>query len=229
MKKEQYFTPETLGARSRSMLEAVRDLRERHSDATFLPLRAALLVLDMQDYFLRPGAHAFVPSAAAILPNLQALVNVFNARQRPVIFTRHVNSEEDAAGMGRWWRDLIRADLPDSRLVSFLAPSTRSGQRPGPDPVIIRKSQYDAFYHSPLEQTLRDLEVEQVVVTGVMTHLCCETTARAAFVRGFGVFFVVDGTATYTEAFHRASLLNLAHGFAVPVLAEEILEEMRNA
>ncbi|MEW6239950.1 MAG: isochorismatase family protein, partial [Chloroflexota bacterium] len=79
------------------------------------------------------------------------------------------------------------------------------------------------------EQTLRDLEVEQVVITGVMTHLCCETTARAAFVRGFDVFYVVDGTATYTEAFHRASLLNLAHGFAVPVLAEEILEDVRDA
>ncbi len=73
-----------------------------------------------------------------------------------------------------------------------------------------------------LEQELRSRGVEQVVVTGVMTHLCCETTARTAFVRGFEVFFCVDGTATYTEAFQRASLLNLAHGFALPVLCEEI-------
>lgn len=229
MKKEQYFTPETLKAKSRSMLESMRGLRSRHLETAFQPARAALLVLDMQDYFLRPGSHAFIPSAAAILPNIQALINAFNAHQQPVVFTRHVNSDEDAAGMGRWWRDLIRSDSPDSKLASLLDPSTRSGQRPGSDPIIIRKSQYDAFYASPLEQTLRDLEVEQVVVTGVMTHLCCETTARAAFVRGFDVFFVADGTATYTEAFHRASLLNLAHGFAVLVLAEEILEELRNA
>ncbi len=220
MKKEQYFTLETLKPRARSMLDSVRESRERHADIAFQPACAALLVLDMQDYFLRPASHAFVPSTAAVLPNIQTLVNAFNAHLRPVIFTRHINSDEDAAGMGRWWRDLIRTDSPDSRLASLLDP--------GPAPVIIRKSQYDAFYDSPLEQTLRHLEVEQVVITGVMTHLCCETTARAAFVRGFDVFFVVDGTATYTEAFHRASLLNLAHGFAVPVLAEEILEELHN-
>ncbi len=221
MKKERYFSPETLEAESRAMLDSVRSLRERHLDIAFRPLRAALLVLDMQDYFLRPGSHAFIPSADAVLPNIRALVHAFNVHQRPVVFTRHVNSEEDAAGMGRWWRDLIRADSPDSRLAASLDP--------GPASVIIRKSQYDAFYASPLEQTLRDLDAEQVVVTGVMTHLCCETTARAAFVRGFDVFFVVDGTATYNEAFHRASLLNLAHGFAIPVLAEEILAEVRNA
>jgi isochorismate hydrolase len=56
-----------------------------------------------------------------------------------------------------------------------------------------------------------------------MTHLCCETSARAAFVRGFEVLFPVDGTATYNQAFHRATLLNLSHGFAKVVLADEIL------
>ena len=70
---------------------------------------------------------------------------------------------------------------------------------------------------------LRDNGVRRIVISGVMTHLCCETTARSAFVRGFEVFFTVDGTASYTADFHRASLLNLAHGFAVPVLVSEIL------
>ena len=221
MKKETYFTAETLRAKSQEILEHVHELRGDHANLTFEPALAALLVLDMQDYFLRPASHAFVPSAAAVLPNIQTLVNVFNAHDRPVIFTRHVNSGADAQSMGRWWRNLLRADSPESKLASSLDL--------GPAPVIIRKSQYDAFYDSPLEATLRDLDVEQVIVTGVMTHLCCETTARAAFVRGFDVFFAVDGTATYTESFHRASLLNLAHGFAVPVLVEEILAEFRNA
>jgi isochorismate hydrolase len=56
-----------------------------------------------------------------------------------------------------------------------------------------------------------------------MTHLCCETTARSAFIHGFEVFFTIDGTATYTEAHHRATLLNLANGFATPVLVAELL------
>lgn len=55
-----------------------------------------------------------------------------------------------------------------------------------------------------------------------MTHLCCETTARSAFIRGFDVFFTIDGTATYNEDFHFGTLYNLAHGFAVPLLIDEI-------
>ena len=56
-----------------------------------------------------------------------------------------------------------------------------------------------------------------------MTHLCCETTARSAFVHGYEVFFLVDGTATYNQDFHRASLMNLAHGVAVLSLAGHFL------
>ena len=55
-----------------------------------------------------------------------------------------------------------------------------------------------------------------------MTHLCCESTARSAVVRGFEVFFLIDGTATYNQQFHFGSLYNLAHGVATQVLAQEI-------
>ena len=89
--------------------------------------------------------------------------------------------------------------------------------------MVIEKSQYDAFHQTRLEEMLLERRISQVIVCGVMTHLCCETTARSAFMRGFEVFFAIDGTATYNEAFHRATLLNLAHGFAAPVLIEEII------
>ena len=65
--------------------------------------------------------------------------------------------------------------------------------------------------------------MSQVVITGVMTHLCCETTARSAFMRGFLPFFLVDGTATYNRHFHIATLTNLAHGFAHLARVQDIL------
>ena len=71
---------------------------------------------------------------------------------------------------------------------------------------------------------LGKLGVETVIVTGVMTHLCCETTAREAFVRGFNVVFPVDGTLTQNRLFHEATLRNLSHGFAVTPLLREVLE-----
>ncbi len=212
MNRETYFTPSTIAATSRAMLDSLVSLRARHANITFDLHRSALLVLDMQDYFLRPGSHAFIPSAPAILPNLQLLLTTYHLSNRPIIFTRHLNTDADAAMMSRWWRDVIRADSPDSQITAF---DTSQG-------AVISKSQYDAFYGADLESTLRGRGVEQVIITGVMTHLCCETTARSAFVRGFEVFFCIDGTATYTEELHRASLLNLAHGLAVPVLCSEL-------
>ncbi|XXG60368.1 hypothetical protein AAC387_Pa04g2295 [Persea americana] len=61
---------------------------------------------------------------------------------------------------------------------------------------------------------LRDKGIEEVIITGVMTNLCCETTARDAFVRGFRVFFSTDATATSSREMHEATLLNLGYGFA---------------
>jgi len=219
MQKELYFAPETIHAKAQSMLASVSEFRRRHENIRFHPNRAALLVLDMQDYFLGPDSHAFVPSAPVILPGIQSLVKVFAAYDRPVIFTRHINTPEDAGMMAKWWQSLIRPKAAGSKLASGLDVS--KGR-------IVLKSQYDAFHGTSLEADLRAGGVGEVVITGVMTHLCCETTARSAFARGFEVFFIIDGTATYTEAFHLATLLNLSHGFAVPVLCGEILDVFKD-
>lgn len=216
--KEPYFTPETIN----EMLELVRPFRERHP-LEFRPERAALLVLDMQRYFLDERSHAYIPSAGAILPKIKGLIGAFSERGRPVVLTRHINTDEDAGQMRRWWRELLTEANPLSELSPELLASLEGG-----GPMVITKSQYDAFYKTPLEETLRERGVEQVVICGVMAHLCCETTARSAFVRGFEVFFVIDGTASYNASFHRATLLNLAHGFAHPVLAGELLAALKD-
>jgi isochorismate hydrolase len=79
-------------------------------------------------------------------------------------------------------------------------------------------------YDNPLSAIIPAFDI----ISGVMTHLCCETTARSAFVRGFDVFFLIDGTATYNEDYHLATLLNLGHGFATLVLVNEILEAVKS-
>lgn len=213
--KEAYFRPDSIGRKARSMLREVEPYRRSH--ILLNSERSALLVLDMQKYFLRPSSHAYVPSAEAVVPKVRSLVEAYAERDLPVILTRHTNLPEDAGVMGRWWRELILPDHPLSGIVPELDISYG---------IILDKHQYDAFYGTGLEDLLKEKGVSQVVVCGVMTHLCCETTARSAFVRGFEVFFPVDGTATYNEAFHRATLLNLSHGFAVPVLMDEVLGHM---
>ena len=213
MKKEQYFTAENMAQKSRELLGELEGFRSRH-DLTISSKRSALLILDMQRYFLEESSHAFIPAAKAIIPCIAKLAQVYSQNSLPIVFTHHLNTATDAKMMAMWWRDLIKRDNPLSEITPEFNLSNG---------IIIEKSQYDAFHETRLEEVLRQSGVSQVVICGVMTHLCCETTARSAFVRGFEVFFTIDGTATYNEAFHRATLLNLAHGFAVPVLINEIL------
>jgi isochorismate hydrolase len=214
MYKERYFTSETIQEKGQDLLASVESSRRRRADIIFKPGTAALLVLDMQEYFLQHDSHAFVPSAPAIVPGIGKLVTAFSSADYPVIATRHTNTLEDAGMMAKWWRDLINPQIAYSHYGNAI--KTQHS-------IQLNKTQYDAFLHTTLEEILRQHNVEQVVITGVMTHLCCESTARSAFMRGFEVFFTVDGTATYNEDLHRASLLTLSHGFAVPVTVGEIL------
>lgn len=199
------------------MMEYVTPSRQRHANIIFQIEKAVLLVLDMQEHFFSFDSHAFVPSAPAIIPGINSLIEAFAAAERPIIATRHLNMPEDAGMMSKWWRDLI---TPQSAYSQYITPIKPENLIP------LNKTQYDAFHQTSLETKLQELSIEQVVICGVMTHLCCETTARSAFMRGFEVFFTVDGTATYNEELHRASLLTLSHGFAVPVLIEELLAGM---
>jgi len=214
--KEAYFGSANIQEAALEMLLPLETARSRH-----LPLAvgetAALLVLDMQEYFLNPDSHAWVPSAVAIIPGTQRLAAAFAGSGRPVFYTRHINDSQNAANMGKWWREIITEKNP----LSAISPELDSWGG-----LVIHKSQYDAFYKTSLEDLLVDFQVDQVVICGVMTHLCCETTARSAFMRGYQVFFTVDGTATYNRDFHQASLLNLSHGIAVPVLVSELLAEL---
>uniref|UniRef100_A0A0D9W7C4 Isochorismatase-like domain-containing protein n=1 Tax=Leersia perrieri TaxID=77586 RepID=A0A0D9W7C4_9ORYZ len=96
-----------------------------------------------------------------------------------------------------------------------------AGRREGD--LVVEKSTYSAFAGGTgLEEALRGMGVEEVIVTGVMTNLCCETTARDAFVRGFRVFFSADATATASADLQEATLANMAYGFAYIVDCERL-------
>lgn len=215
--KETYFTIPSLEQQARELYQQVADLSQKKA-LEYQPSQSALLVLDMQAYFLEASSHAYIPSAEAILDGIVKLINEYFTDGRPVIFTQQINTTSNAGMMSIWWKDLLTSENPLHKIIPEIDLSMGT---------LIQKSQYDAFYQTHLEEMLHGKGVTQVVICGVMTHLCCETTARSAFIRGFEVFFPVDGTATYNLAYHKASLLNLAHGFASVVLMKDILEAMR--
>jgi nicotinamidase-related amidase len=97
---------------------------------------------------------------------------------------------------------------------------------PAPSEKVIFKHRYSAFYNTDLETVLRCLRVEDVVVSGIMTNMCCESTARDAYYRDYRVFFLADGTGSVCEEMHLASLLNLAFGFAYVTTSEVIVDQL---
>ncbi len=203
-------------------MKAARTYVSRHRSARqrFSRGEAALLVIDMQRYFLDRSSHAFLSDAERIIGNVQTLIGSCREHSVPVVFTRHAYGPRDNPGaMGRWWGDVIRDGTEMSLLDSRLAPL--------PSEKIIRKTKYSAFAGTALESWLRAHGVSQVLITGVMTHLCCESTAREAFMKDFDVFLVVDGTASSTSDLHLSSVKTLTDGFAMPATTKEVLRWMR--
>jgi nicotinamidase-related amidase len=194
----------------------------------------------MQNYFLDPASHAFTPSAPAIVPNVRKLILMARRLNMEIILTRHVNDDANAAMMGRWWKDMIVEDSfeaqisqtvgIDGKLGDGEAGKLGSGENDKTvrrnDCKIITKNQYDAFYQTDLEEYLRSKNVEEVIICGLLANLCCETTARSAFVRGFEVFFPVDATAAYTRDFHLSTFRNLGFGFCPLIRTSELISSV---
>ncbi len=181
---------------------------------------SALLVVDMQKFFLDNASPTFTPGGPAIIPNAIALLNAFRAKSRPVIFTRHVHDAAltDAGIMGWWWKGICLEGSVESEIIPELAP------KPGEKQIF--KHRYSAFYNTDLETVLRVLKIEDIVITGVMTNLCCESTARDAYYRDYRVHFPADATGSISEELHVASLLGLALGFARVTTTNQIVREL---
>jgi nicotinamidase-related amidase len=118
-----------------------------------------------------------------------------------------------------WWEGMCIEGTPESEVHDDIAPL--------PKEKVVLKHRYSAFHNTDLETVLRCLKVEDLVVSGIMTNLCCESTARDAYYRDYRVFFLADGTGSINEEMHLASLLNLAFGFACVTTADAIIQELR--
>lgn len=183
----------------------------------FRPERTALLVIDMQRIFVDPQGSAYLSASGQASERLQRVLEAARNNGLRIYFTRHRHRypASDGGSMSRWWRSLILDGSRDAELAE--------GFQPRDDEPVIDKCRYSAFCGTPLEAMLRAGGVEDVIIGGVMTNLCCETTARDAFVRDFNVFFLADATATVDADMHRGSLRNIAYGFGRVLSAAEAI------
>ncbi|MCX8117861.1 MAG: isochorismatase family protein [Desulfobacterota bacterium] len=184
----------------------------RKREAVLHPEQAALLVIDLQNYFRR--------IARPILKNVLKVIEACRKKEVPVIYTQHGHTDPSSDGgvLGEWWGDLILVGTEDWRLL----PEIVVGEKD----VVLPKKRYSAFFETDLDQRLRSKGIKEVIISGVMTNLCCETTARDAFMRDYHVFILIDGTATRKGDLHLATLKNLGFGFAYLLTCEELIKAL---
>ncbi len=203
---EPYVTSANLEVKTAEWLERIRPFNT-HAMA-LNPPASALLVVDMQRFFLDESSPTFTCGGLPILPNIRRLLDAFRQAGRPVIFTQHVHHPDhmDSGIMGWWWEGMCLEGSPESEIHADIAPL--------PEEKVIQKHRYSAFYNTDLETVLRVLKIEDLVIAGVMTNMCCESSARDAYYRDYRVFLPADGSGSINEEMHLASLLNIAFGFA---------------
>jgi nicotinamidase-related amidase len=94
--------------------------------------------------------------------------------------------------------------------------------------VLVGKKTYDAFINTDLEQILHTAAVERVVVCGVMTDFCCDTTARSAFNRGFETWLISDACGTANETQHQAGLREFGFAFGEVLTTKEAISKLES-
>jgi isochorismate hydrolase len=217
--KEEYITFENLESKSQKWQDELKFYSEKANRFKYKSIDSVLLIIDMQGFFLDEESHAFIPSSKAIIPNVENLIKTYREAHLPLIYSRHAYLEnEDPGIMARWWGDAISNEDPLSEIITEVLPHEND--------IVLRKTRYSAFIGTELEDILTIKMAKSIVICGVMTHLCCETTAREAFMKDFEVYFVMDATATQTEELHLSSLRTLASGFAQITTTSDIISEI---
>jgi nicotinamidase-related amidase len=190
------------------------------------PPRTALVVIDLQVGFLVEGFPAYGRHGIDVVPKVNRLAVALRNAGGLVVHTRHVHLDDPVRGPPRW-----QLEMPQlAPYIASLRPGA-PGQALHPDlnvaaeDLVIDKVRYSAFLSisSTLDADLRARGIDTVIITGTVTNVCCESSARDAHMLGYRVFFISDATAAATDEAHNASLAILGAVFADVRTTDEVL------
>ena len=179
-------------------------------------LRSALIVIDMQNYFLSPDSPAYMHSGVKIISNVIKIIELFKKRSMPIFFTIQANNNSKDNMMYKWWKRLPQKDTYYSTLIKQLSVYNYP---------IIYKEHYSIFFDTDLNRRLEKHGIENLYFTGIQTHLCVETSIRHAFMLNYESILVSDATTSKRIENYNASILNLKHGFCKIISSEDVINE----
>jgi len=192
--------------------------RARGGFSTVDPRATALVVVDLQNLFMVPGQALANAHARDIVPNVNALARALRAAGGTVAFLRHTVSDEPRYRLTEWQARMVPRNADGGFELQagsyghalFDQLDVRAGD------LVVNKHRYSAFLpnSSDLDTQLRARGIDTLIITGTVTNVCCESTARDGNMLGYRIVFVSDGTAALSDAEHNATLLSMATVFA---------------
>jgi ureidoacrylate peracid hydrolase len=196
-----------------SVIDRVIERRGReHVYEELDPAKTALVVVDMQNAFMLPGvAHALCPMAEKIVPNINRLAQAVRETGGTVVWIKTTFKEDSLENWSAYF-EMVTPQLRAKRIAALTADSKGhelwATLDVRPDDLIVEKNRFSAFIQgsSELASVLRSRGLDTLLITGTVTNVCCESTARDAMMLNFRTVMVTDGNAAVTDEDHNASL-----------------------
>ncbi|MBA3031089.1 MAG: cysteine hydrolase [Desulfobacteraceae bacterium] len=212
-----------------------------------IPGKSALLIIDMQEYQVRkkwasykltnagiPGVldYFMEQSVSVVEPNIRKLIDFYRENGLQIIYTMFSSLDIDGKDLNRGLRDVNKTarqfvgdpifphkDHPGSKIVDSLKPDEHD--------LIVHKSTSNVFVSTKIELILKNMGIEQLFITGVVTNGCVEGAARTAADLGFDVFLVDDACGAWSPEIHKNSLQSISLWYGFVMRTDEALSGLR--
>jgi ureidoacrylate peracid hydrolase len=193
------------------------------------PARTAHVVVDLQNGFMAPGQPAEIPLAREIVPNVNRISAALRAAGGLVVYIQNTIDATAKEAWSNWFTHMSGERRADAMNKAFAPGSFGHSLWPElevlPGDLRVNKNRFGAFVpgSSNLHAELQARNIDTVIITGTATNVCCESTARDAMMMNYKTIFVSDGTATYNDEEHNATLGIMVAMFADVMTTEEVL------
>jgi ureidoacrylate peracid hydrolase len=193
------------------------------------PARTAHIVVDLQNGFMAPGQPAEIPTAREIVPNVNRISTALRAAGGLVVYIQNTIDATAKQAWSNWFTYMSGERRKEAMDAAFADGSYGHALWPElevlPGDVRVKKNRFGAFVpgSSNLHEVLQARNIDTVIVTGTATNVCCESTARDAMMMNYKVIFVSDGTATFNDEEHNATLGIMLAMFADVMTTDEVV------